>query len=209
MITTNNKEIYDSLLKLRTHGIHKNVNFFINKEMAFDNNKNANVWYYEMTELGLNYRITDIQSALGESQLRKVDQFIDMRRKIAKIYNMGFAKNDLITTPAESSNVMHAYHLYTILIDFEKLNKTRNQVMQELKAENIGTQVLYIPVHLQPYYSKKYGFKKGDFPAAEKYYQSCLSIPIFPHLKKYEVNHVIDKINLIVSKKGFNKVVKN
>ena len=118
MITTNNKEIYDSLLKLRTHGIHKNVNFFINKEMAFDNNKNANVWYYEMTELGLNYRITDIQSALGESQLRKIDQFVDMRRKIAKIYNMGFAKNDLITTPTESSNVMHAYHLYTILIDF-------------------------------------------------------------------------------------------
>ena len=77
MITTNNKEIYDSLLKLRTHGIHKNVNFFINKEMAFDNNKNANVWYYEMTELGLNYRITDIQAALGESQLRKIDQFID------------------------------------------------------------------------------------------------------------------------------------
>ncbi len=209
MITTNNKEIYDSLLKLRTHGIHKNVNFFINKEMAFDNNKNANVWYYEMTELGLNYRITDIQSALGESQLRKIDQFVDMRRKIAKIYNMGFAKNDLITTPTESSNVMHAYHLYTILIDFEKLNKTRNQVMQELKAENIGTQVLYIPVHLQPYYSKKYGFKKGDFPIAEKYYQNCLSIPIFPHLKESEVNHVIDKINLIISKKGFNKVAKN
>ena len=201
MITTNNKEIYDSLLKLRTHGIHKNVNFFINKEMAFDNNKNANAWYYEMTELGLNYRITDIQAALGESQLRKIDQFIDMRRKIAKIYNMGFAKNDLITTPTESSNVMHAYHLYTILIDFEKLNKTRNQVMQELKTENIGTQVLYIPVHLQPYYSKKYGFKKGDFPIAEKYYQSCLSIPIFPHLKECEVNYVIDRINLIVSKK--------
>jgi dTDP-4-amino-4,6-dideoxygalactose transaminase len=177
--------------------------------MAFDNNKNANVWYYEMTELGLNYRITDIQSALGESQLKKIDQFIDMRRKIAKIYNMGFAKNDLITTPAESSNVIHAYHLYTILIDFEKLSKTRNQVMQELKAENIGTQVLYIPVHLQPYYSKKYGFKKGDFPIAEKYYQNCLSIPIFPHLKECEVNHVIDKINLIISKKGFNKVAKN
>jgi len=91
--------------------------------------------------------------------------------------------------------------LYTILIDFEKLGKIRNQVMQELKAENIGTQVLYIPVHLQPYYSKKYGFKKGDFPTAEKYYQNCLSIPIFPHLKEHEVNHVINKINLIISKK--------
>ena len=201
MITTNNKEIYNSLLKFRTHGIHKNANFFVNKDMAFDNNKNVNVWYYEMSKLGLNYRITDIQSVLGESQLRKIDKFIDMRRKIAKIYNIGFAKNDLITTPLESSNVMHAYHLYTILIDFEKLNKNRNQVMQELRAKNIGTQVLYIPVHLQPYYSKKYGFKKGDFPAAEKYYQSCLSIPIFPHLKEYEVNYVINKINLIISKR--------
>ena len=201
MVTTNNKEIYNSLLKFRTHGIHKNANFFVNKDMAFDNNKNVNVWYYEMSKLGLNYRITDIQSVLGESQLRKIDKFIDMRRKIAKIYNIGFAKNDLITTPLESSNVMHAYHLYTILIDFEKLNKNRNQVMQELRAKNIGTQVLYIPVHLQPYYSKKYGFKKGDFPAAEKYYQSCLSIPIFPHLKEYEVNYVINKINLIISKR--------
>jgi len=201
MVTTNNKEIYDNLLKFRTHGIHKNSNLFVNKEMAFDNNKNVNVWYYEISKLGLNYRITDIQSVLGESQLKKIDKFIGMRRKIAKIYNIGFAKNNLITTPLESSNVMHAYHLYTILIDFEKLSKTRNQVMQELKAENIGTQVLYIPVHLQPYYSKKYGFKKGDFPTAEKYYQSCLSIPIFPHLKKYEVNHVINKINLIISKK--------
>ena len=201
MITTNNKEIYNSLLKFRTHGIHKNANFFVNKDMAFDNNKNVNVWYYEMSKLGLNYRITDIQSVLGESQLRKIDKFIDMRRKIAKIYNIGFAKNDLITTPLESSNVMHAYHLYTILIDFEKLNKNRNQVMQELRAKNIGTQVLYIPVHLQPYYSKKYGFKKGDFPAAEKYYQSCLSTPIFPHLKEYEVNYVINKINLIISKR--------
>ncbi len=112
---------------------------------------------------------------------------------------MGFSKNDLITIPSESSEVTHSYHLYTILINFEKLGKGRNTVMQELKNSKIGTQVFYIPVHLQPYYLKKYGFKNGDFPIAEKYYKNCLSIPIFPYLKDHEVNHVINKINSIIS----------
>ena len=119
-------------------------------------------------------------------------------RKIAKIYNLGFAKNELITTPVELSEVAHAYHLYTILVDFKKLRKSRNRVMQELMDNNIGTQVLYIPVHLQPYYSQKYGFKKGDFPAAEKYYQTCLSIPIFPNLKKHFYNLIFSAFLLLM-----------
>ena len=199
MITTNNKKIYESLLKFRTHGIHKNKNDFLNHEMAFDNKGKVNSWYYEMPELGFNYRITDIQAALGESQLKKITKFIKKRRKIAKAYNLGFSKNDLIITPSESSEVTHSYHLYTILINFEKLGKSRNTVMQELKNNKIGTQVLYIPIHLQPYYLEKYGFKNGDFPIAEKYYKNCLSIPIFPYLKDHEVNHVINKINSIIS----------
>ena len=199
MITTNSKEIYEHLLKLRNHGMHKIKNDFLNKEMAFDKDGNANVWYYEMVDLGFNYRITDMQSALGESQLKKLDKFIKMRRKTAKTYNAGFLKNGLIKTPSEDSGTKHAYHLYTILINFEKLGKSRNQIMNELMDNNIGTQVLYIPVHLQPYYSKKYGFKKGDFPAAEKYYQTCLSLPIFPKIKENEINYVIKKINSIIS----------
>ena len=199
MIASNNKKIYESLLKFRTHGIHNNQNDFLNHEMAFDNKGKVNSWYYEMPELGFNYRITDIQAALGESQLKKIKKFIKKRRKIAKTYNLGFSKNDLITIPSESSEVTHSYHLYTILINFEKLGKSRNTVMQELKNSKIGTQVFYIPVHLQPYYLKKYGFKNGDFPIAEKYYKNCLSIPIFPYLKDHEVNHVINKINSIIS----------
>tara|TARA_Y100000590_G_C15493242_1_gene928635 strand:- start:202 stop:999 length:798 start_codon:yes stop_codon:yes gene_type:complete len=199
MITTNSKEIYKKLLKLRSHGMNKDKNDFLNKDIAFDKDGKPNVWYYEITELGFNYRITDMQSALGESQLKKVDKFIKIRRKIAKTYNDGFAKNKLIKTPAETSNVKHAYHLYTILIDFKNLRKSRNQIMNELKKNNIGTQVLYIPIYQQPYYSKKYGYKKVDFPAAEKYYEKCLSIPIFPGLKKNEVNYVIKKINSIIS----------
>ena len=201
MITTNNKEIYNKLIKFRTHGIHKIKNDFLNKEMAFDSEGKANIWYYEMNELGYNYRITDIQSALGITQLKKIDKFIKIRKKIASKYNSGFSKNSLIKIPDENPDVSHAYHLYTILINFEKLGKTRNQVMAELRNNKIGTQVLYIPIHLQPYYSKKYSFKKGDFPKAEKYYESCLSLPIFPSLKDYEIRHVINKVNLFVSSK--------
>ena len=110
-------------------------------------------------------------------------------------------KNKLIKIPLEDINVKHVYHLYTILIDFKKLGKSRNQVMHELKNYNIGSQVLYIPVHLQPYYLKKYDFKNGDFPLAEKYYENCLSIPIFPDLKKKEIIYTISQINKTISVK--------
>ncbi len=199
MVTTNDEKIYKKLLKFRTHGIHKNSKEFENRNMGFDKFGNSNLWYYEMSDLGYNYRITDIQAALGNSQLKKVDKFINQRRKIAKIYDKGFSKNKLITTPKTKPNIKHAYHLYTLMIDFQKLKKTRNELMLELKKFNIGTQVLYIPVHLQPYYSKKYGFKIGDFPSAERYYNNCLSIPIFAELKKKEVEFIIEKINSLVN----------
>ena len=201
MITTNNKELYEQLLILRNHGLHKNKKNFLNKKMAFDPNGNQNTWYYEMNNLGFNYRMTDMQAALGESQIKKIDKFTKIRNLIAKTYNKSFSNNALIKIPQENSFIKHSYHLYTILVNFKKLKKSRNQIMYELRNENIGTQVLYIPVHLQPYYLKKYGFRKGDFPAAEKYYQYCLSIPIFPDLKKKEINYVINKINSIIKVK--------
>ncbi len=198
MVTTNDKKIYKSLLKFRTHGIHKNEGDFFNKDMAFDEIGNVNQWYYEMSDLGYNYRITDIQAALGNSQLKKIDKFIKERRKIAKAYDFGFLKNKFIKIPKVNKNIEHAYHLYTLLVDFKKINKSRNEIMKKLKDLNIGTQVLYIPVHLQPYYSKKYNYKKGDFPNSEAYYESCLSIPIFPGIKKKEINHVIKEINNLI-----------
>ena len=199
MITTKSKEIYKRLLIYRTQEIHKISKDFIHKNLAFDKDGSTNTWYYEMNSLGFNYRITDIQCALGESQLKKIDRFIKARRKIAKIYNKGFKENKLITTPFEDKNhVVHAYHLYTILIDFKKLGKSRNQVINELKKFNIGTQVLYIPVHFQPYYSNKYGYKFGSFPNSEDYYKKCLSIPIFPGIKNKEINYVINKVNSVI-----------
>ena len=198
MVTTNSEKIYKSLLKFRTHGIHKNKDDFFNKDMAYDKIGNVNQWYYEMSDLGHNHRITDFQSALGNSQLKKIDKFIQARRKIAKIYNNGFSKNKFIKVPKVNPNTSHAYHLYTLLIDFKRINKSRNEIMKKLRDMNIGTQVLYIPIHLQPYYLKKYGFKIGDFPNAENYYESCLSIPVFPGIRKKEITYIIEKINNLI-----------
>ena len=200
MITTNNKTIYEKLLIFRTHGIHKNPIKFENNNIAFDKEGNPNRWYYEMSNLGYNYRITDLQAALGNSQLKKLDKFTSIRNKIAKIYNKGFKNNKFITIPTVQKHVKHAYHLYTILIDFNAINKSRNQVMSELAKINIGTQVLYIPVFLQPYYKKKYNYKVEKFQNSIEYYNQALSIPIFTSLKKSEVNYIIKKINEIIKK---------
>ncbi len=199
MITTNDKSIYEKLLLLRSHGINKNKKKFVNKILGFNKDKNLNPGYYEMVNLGFNYRITDFQAALGLSQLSKLKKIIKRKREIAKIYNKTFSKNKYIEIPKEKINVLHAYHLYTLIIDFKKLGKSRGQIMQELKKKKIGTQILYIPIHLQPYYSKKYKYKYGNFPEAEKYYNNCLSIPIFPDLKNHEVNYIVKTISKIIS----------
>ena len=199
MITTNNKKIYEKLLLFRTHGITKNPKNFINKRQSLDNKGNVNRWYYEMLNLGYNYRLTDIQAALGHSQLKKIDKFTQERIKIAKRYDAAFKNNNLISILDITSNTKHAYHLYTLLINFKGIGKSRNEVMKELADFNIGTQVLYIPIYHQPYYKIKYKFKSKDFKNSESYYQNALSIPIFPGLKKSEQNFIISKINDIVS----------
>jgi len=198
-VTTNDKGLYKKLLRYRNHGIHKDSEDFINKGLAFDKNNLPNLWYYEMPEIGHNYRVTDIQCALGISQLQKNESFIKSRREIVREYNNGFKENPLITTPFEQKNIKHVYHLYTILVNFDELGKSRNEVMKELRDVKIGSQVLYIPVHFQPYYAKKYGFKQGDFKISEKYYECCLSIPMFPSLSNLEVEYIIDKVNVIIS----------
>ena len=177
---------------------YKNSKEFENRNMGFDKFGNSNLWYYEMSDLGYNYRITDIQAALGNSQLKKVDKFINQRRKIAKIYDKGFSKNKLITTPKTKPNIKHAYHLYTLMIDFQKLKKTRNELMLELKKFNIGTQVLYIPVHLQPYYSKNMVSKLGIFLQLKDITIIVLAFQFLQNLKK-EVEFIIEKINSLVN----------
>ena len=194
MITTNNKKIYQKLLLYRSHGIHKNSSRFKNRNLAFDNNNQPNKWYYEMDVLGFNYRMNDLQAALGKSQLKKINLFTKKRNDIANLYNESFKNVQNLKIPFKNKDVLHSYHLYTIQVDFKKTNLTKNKFMKFLFDCGIGTQVLYIPVFLQPYYKRKYNFNPKKFPVSMKYYQQALSIPIFYDLKKAEQKLVIKKI---------------
>ena len=177
MIVTNNQQLYERLLVLRTHGITKNPAIL---------DENHGGWYYEMQELGYNYRLTDFQCALGLSQLKRADENIALRQKIASNYAKAFS-NSSIVIPSVEKNSLHAFHLYVIK------TKDRLGLYNHLKSKNIHAQVHYIPVHLQPYY-KQLGFKKGDFPVAESYYEECLSLPMYPTLSEAEQNYVIDEV---------------
>ncbi len=161
MVLTNNEEYYQKLKIFRTHGITKDI-----KNLP----KNEGAWYYEMQDLGYNYRLTDFQCALGISQCKKLDEFIQRRREIAQRYNDVFKEIPEIVTPYEKKDVKSAYHIYVIQLQLEKLQVNRKTIFDALRAENIGVQVHYIPVHYHPYYQKNVGYKKGDFPNAERYY---------------------------------------
>jgi UDP-4-amino-4,6-dideoxy-N-acetyl-beta-L-altrosamine transaminase len=182
-ITTNNEQIYRKLLKLRTIGITKNAN-----ELS----QNPGVWYYEMQSLGTNARLTDIQAALGKSQLSKLQLFKERRREIVKKYNEAFERIPYLTIPYEENKNSSCFHLYVLQIDFEKISKSRQNVMQELKKKGIGTQVHYIPVNSQPYYIKNFGiYNPKHFPIANAYYQKALSLPLYPKMTDSDVDRVI------------------
>ena len=162
--------------------MHKNVKQFKNKSLAFTRKNQTNPWYYEMEKFSYNFRITDIQSALGNSQLAKLDLFTKKRKKLPTFIKMNFQKYLYISTKT-NMYVKHAYHLYTLLIDFKSLKTNRHDFMIKLKNYNIGSQVLYIPLYHQPYYKNKYKYKPVDFPNSETFYEKCLSIPIYPSMK--------------------------
>ncbi len=184
-ITTNSEKLYEKLKVLRTHGITKDPKYM---------SKNEGPWYYEMQELGFNYRITDIQAALGTSQLSKLNFFVKRRREIIEKYNNAFSEINWLTRPYEKLEVFSAFHLYVLKIDFDKIKKTRKQVMEELAKRNIGTQVHYIPCHTQPYYQKNFDSKWGDYPKTERYYEQALSIPLYPKMTNEDVDYVIKTI---------------
>ena len=177
MITTNDENLYKRLLNLRTHGIQQDPT-----KRIFDDG----VWYYEMQELGYNYRLTDMQAALGISQLKRADEGLKRRKRIAAEYQKAFEKVPFIK--GQSGVVEgHAYHLYVVEIE------DRKGLINYLREQNIFAQVHYIPVHIMPYY-RQFGWKEGDIPNAEKYYSKCLSLPIYPSLTEEEQKFVIGKI---------------
>ena len=187
MITTNDKNLYDKLLSLRTHGIVKNSKQFKNSiELSGGVDKYPN-WYMEMQELGYNYRLTDFQSALGISQLKRASSGLQKRKKIAEYYFNNL--KDKYFIKGQSGVIEgHAYHLYVIEVE------NRLGLYDFLRTKNIYTQIHYIPCHLMPYY-RKLGWSENDFPFAENYYKQCLSLPIFPELSFKNQQFIISKIN--------------
>jgi dTDP-4-amino-4,6-dideoxygalactose transaminase len=232
ILLTENDEWAAKARLLRTHGITRNPEEFAglldplssNSDLLSSVLAERGPWYYEMQELGYNYRITDLQCALGRSQLQRLPEFIARRQEIAFRYNQAFSTLDWLTTPkftsvpplitnhslpatSSSSEVRPppsaisyqlsdlSLHLYTVEIDFDKIGKSRSQVMQELRDKGVGSQVLYIPVYLQPWYRRTYGYAPGKCPNAEKFYARALSLPLFPAMTDADVETVIDAVS--------------
>lgn len=197
MITTHNEIHANHLRFFRTHGITKDPECFVSPELAFDGAGNLNPWYYEMQELGYNYRLTDFQAALAESQLRRLPAFIARRREIADFYRKRLKKLPNLQLPRVAENVEHAYHLAIIELNFDLIGKSRAVVMNELKARGIGTQVHYIPIPLMPYYAETACM--AEVPAAMDYYRKALSIPCYPDLCDEDLERVAVAIEEVIA----------
>lgn len=185
MVTTDNPDLAQKMRVFRNHGITSDHH----------QRGSAGSWFYEMVDLGYNYRLTDIQSALGLSQLKKLPDFLAKRRKIATNYNQMFATAENMRPLKVKENVEHAFHLYVVALEFDTIGKTRQQVFKLLRQSGIGINVHYIPVHLHPYYRKKFACAAGDCPAAELMYKKILSLPIYPNMTEAQVKEVVEKIS--------------
>lgn len=191
MITTNSEPLYRDLLRLRAHGITKGDDPFERPEQAHTGGL-RNPWYYEMRELGYNYRLTDMQCALGISQLAKLDRFIARRRELALRYDRLFADMPYIRPTQQHGRAHSAHHLYVVRIDFGRARRGRAALMHELIARNILCQVHYIPVHYHPYY-RDLG-RDGGFPVSERYYEEALSLPLYHGLTDEDQDYVLEQL---------------
>ena len=179
-LLTNNHKYFHFAKELRSHGVVRDK-----KKI-----KQIGNWYYEMKNLGGNSRLSDIHASLGCSQLSKLDKFVKRRNKIAKFYNKIFKNNSLFNIPKLRKNIYHAYHIYPLLVDFEKLKISRNKIFQIFKKNKINLQVHYIPINMQPYYKKKFGFKGYNYVNSIKFYQSEISLPIYYDLNLKKLNYI-------------------
>lgn len=186
MILTNRKDFYEKLKLFRNHGMVKNPE--------------KGAWYYEIENPGYNFRITDIQCALGVRQLAKIENFIAKRRKITAYYDKSFKDIKEIITPIEKKYVKVARHIYPIQLRLDKLKTGRKEIFEALRKEGLGVQVHYLPVHLHPFYKKKFHYKKGDFPIAEKYYESAITLPLFPKMMDKNVKDVIQAVKKVINR---------
>ncbi|MDD5145041.1 MAG: UDP-4-amino-4,6-dideoxy-N-acetyl-beta-L-altrosamine transaminase [Candidatus Pacebacteria bacterium] len=185
MVLTNNKVFYERAKRFRNHGIVKYPQ--------------KGGWYYEIKEPAPNYRLTDIQCMLGICQLRKLEKFVTRRRQIVDIYNKAFKSVPEIRSIKEAGRVKSAWHIYPIQLALEKLSAGRKEIFERFQKEGIGVQVHYLPLHLHSFYSNKFNYKKGDFPNAEDYYERAITLPLFPKMKKSDIDFVIKTAKKIIN----------
>lgn len=188
MALTNDAQLAKRMQRLRSHGITRDV-----AEMTHSPD---GPWYYQQIELGFNYRITDLQAALGLSQLQRLDEFVARRHAIAQKYDELLADQP-VTTPWQHPDSYSGLHLYVIRLGLDKINKTHREVFDALRAANIGVNLHYIPVYRQPYY-ERLDFIPGYCPEAERYYDEAISLPMYPGLTEIEQNHVVESLKLVL-----------
>lgn len=191
-ITTNDPKMAAMMRRLRSHGMERTPAEPVYPEYARDTDGSANPWFYEMADIGWNFRSSDIHSALGLSQLKKLEAFVARRAELVALYDDAFKPLAPIVRPIARVGGNPGWHLYVVLIDFTAAGKSRAKVMRELLVAGIGTQVQYFPVHLQPYYQKLYG--RQTLAGAEAYYARCLSLPLFPAMSDDDVARVVETV---------------
>ncbi|MGG1518905.1 UDP-4-amino-4,6-dideoxy-N-acetyl-beta-L-altrosamine transaminase [Paenibacillus oryzisoli] len=187
IITTNSKAYYDKLVLFRSHGMTKDDGIMT---------KNEGPWYYEMHELGYNYRMTDLQASLGVSQMSRLQEFVEKRRTIAMQYNEAFSGMEGIISPFQQVDTNSSWHLYVVRFKLDRCSVGRRELFDALRTENIGVHVHYIPVYLQPYY-QNLGYPSGLCPHAENYYENAMTLPLFPKMTEQDVQDVIHAVKKV------------
>jgi perosamine synthetase len=189
MVTTNDENLAKTLRRFRNHGISSEA-----KER-----QEAGQWFYEMVLLGFNYRLTDFACALGMSQLEKLQSNLARRREIAAQYGVAFREMPGLIVPSVRAEMNPAWHLYPVRLDLQALTTGRTAIFRALRAENIGVNVHYVPVHLHPYYRDRFGYKGGEYPVAERAYEQLISLPLFHAMTDADVRDVIHAVDKVLS----------